>query len=118
MKDYFEIGPTPCSEDCAQVGSENFRLIASIEMEAYIDQLYRMFGEKIENSSISFGKKWFNHDFGSYGEVVVFYDDDDPNAHLIYEIERELPEFWDKEASKQISENLAKVLPKQNAEVT
>lgn len=113
MIDYFEIGPTPCNEDCAQVGTDNYRTMANIEMDAYVDQLYRIFGEKIEGSMITFAKKWFPHDFGTYGEVVIKYDDADPNSHLVYEIERELPDQWDNEAISYIAEQAAKHLSKE-----
>ena len=102
MKDYMEIGPSPCSEDCAQVGGEGFRQRATKEMDAYINQLNRMFGDLIkDNKSIYFSKKWFPHDFGTYGEVVINFDDE-TDYDIIYEIERNLPEYWDDEAKKQL----------------
>jgi hypothetical protein len=113
MRDYFEIGPTPSSEDCAQLGTENYRQVAKVEMDAYIDQLNRMFGEKIQGTQIFFSKKWFPHDFGTYGEVVINYDDEDPNSHLVYEIERELPEKWDNEAIEYIVNECSKFLSNQ-----
>lgn len=109
MIDYFEIGPTPCDENCAQVGEDNFRNKANIEMDAYIDQLYRLFGEKILDTSISFKKKWFAHDFGNYGEVVIMYDDSDEKHDLVYEIERELPENWDEQAKKDIENRMSEL---------
>jgi hypothetical protein len=102
MRDYIEIGPTPCDENCAQVGDDNFRMIADKEMSIYIDQLNRMFGDLIKNShSVSFSKKWFAHDFGTYGEVVINFDDE-KDSEIPYKIERNLPEQWDEEALKQI----------------
>lgn len=110
MKDYLEIGPVPCNENCAQLGEDNFRNRANIEMDTYIEQLYRQFGEKILNTSVSFRKKWFAHDFGNYGEVVISYDDEDENHHIIYEIERELPENWDDEAKAEIEKRMTELV--------
>ena len=102
MNDHLEIGPSPYGENCAQVGDENFRLRASDEMNVYINQLNRMFGNLIkDNRSIYFSKKWFPHDFGTYGEVVINFDDE-KDYDVIYEIERNLPEYWDDEAKKQL----------------
>jgi hypothetical protein len=102
MRDYFEIGPTPSGEDCAQVGEADFHSRGSREMDAYIGQLNRQFGSLIEGTSVSFKKKWFDHDFGRYGEVVIAFDDSDENSHIVYQIERELPEYWDDEAIAQL----------------
>lgn len=105
MRDWFEIGPAPCNEECAQVGENNFVSNANKEMDAYINQLNRKFGELISGTTIHFRKKWYDHDFGRYGEVIISYDDAEEKAHLVYEIERELPEFWDEEALKELSRN-------------
>ena len=96
---YMEIGPTPCEESCAQVGIENYRIIASKEMDVYINQLNRKFEDIADENHIVFGKKWFNHDFGSYGEVVVYYDESDENSvQAAFHIESNLPYNWDEEA--------------------
>lgn len=93
MRDYMGVGPTPFDEDCAQVGIDNYREIASKEMDAYIDMLYRTFEEKIKNTSISFKQQWSLHDFGTYGEVIVTYEDHE--CEIAYEIENSLPGNWD-----------------------
>ena len=43
MIEYLEIGPVPAGEDCAQVGSIDFRNQSKREMRAYINQLKREF---------------------------------------------------------------------------
>lgn len=98
MKEYMEIGPCPSNETCAQVGQDNFIVEAKKEMSAYVDQLYRTFPEVL-NMGINFKSKWFPHDFGTYGEVCIFWDADNEKADsYVYEIEKQLPEFWDEEA--------------------
>jgi hypothetical protein len=98
MRDYFGVGPTPFDEDCAQVGTENYRQIASKEMDAYIDMLYRIFEEKIENTTIAFKKQWNSHDFGTYGEVILSYEDHE--SFIAFEIEKDLPANWDEKAKE------------------
>lgn len=97
MIEYMEIGPTPCEEDCAQLGTSDYRKISNIEMTAYINQLCREFATRLDY--VDFGKKWFNHDFGSYGEVVVYYNtEDEESTKAAFFIESHLPMRWDDEA--------------------
>ena len=107
MRDHITLGPTPCEEDCFQVGTDNYRQNAIVEMNAYIDQLYRMFPEA-DKFNVFFNKMWFNHDFGQYGEVVVSYDDSDSEA-LSYaiNIEHNLPHNWDDEAIAFIKDKMS-----------
>lgn len=105
MLNSMEIGPTPCDEPCAQLGSYGFEHQASKEMKAYINQLYRQFPDAIDNG-VRFKARWFNHDFGRYGEVVIYWDDEDPIAdEFAYKYESNLPEKWDEEALKELGNN-------------
>ena len=67
MKDYINIGPVPCEEDCAQVGQENYREQAIKECERFIELLRKTFGDEPPGARLAI--KWFDHDFGSYCEV-------------------------------------------------
>ncbi|MEY3376411.1 MAG: hypothetical protein RL463_721 [Bacteroidota bacterium] len=109
MLDYVYLSPTPLETDCAQVGSDDYRERAKIEMNAFIGQLYRMFPDS-EDKNVMFKIKWQSHDFGTYGEVVAAYRDDDREAldYAIY-IENNLPEYWDTHAMKEIDEGMAKL---------
>ena len=100
MKDYLYIGPTPSDESCVQVGDENYREKATIELDAFINQLYRHFGQEfIENNGIYLKKKWNSHDFGTYGEIVVVFDDsNDESVNAAFHIESNCPENWDEDA--------------------
>ncbi len=103
MYEYMEIGPVPADENCAQLGTDDYRENASKEMNAYINQLERVFSEHIANGEVFFRKKWFAHDFGSYGEVVVCYNPDNTNScNAAFEIEGNLPSNWDDEAIKEL----------------
>lgn len=114
MIEYMEIGPTPCEEDCAQVGENDFRQRASKEMDAYINLLYRKFPQA-EDKGITFKKKWFQHDFGTYGEVCIYWNTDDSEAdEFAYEIERNLPDVWDREAMQELGLELSRLESKDN----
>tara|TARA_R110000868_G_scaffold57440_1_gene177354 strand:- start:156 stop:482 length:327 start_codon:yes stop_codon:yes gene_type:complete len=64
MRDYINIGSTPCDEDCFPAGHR----LARAETEIYCRQLQREFpaGE--------FTVKAFSHDFGVYHEVVAWFN--------------------------------------------
>lgn len=102
-QEYIELGPVPCEENCAQVGDADFRKASNLEMSAYINQLRREFHSRL--NVIEFGKKWFDHDFGSYGEVVVYFNpDDDESFQAAYFVESHLPMTWDDEAIKELED--------------
>lgn len=102
MLDYIAVGPVPCYEDCAQVGEADFMLKSKREMNAFINQLYREFPEAEENN-VLFKIKWFNHDFGRYGEVVAYYmDDDKKSSTYALHVEWLTPTNWDDEARKEL----------------
>ncbi len=99
MRDYLTLGPTPCGEACQQVGPTFDPVLARKEMMCYLAQLKRQF-PKWEDDGIYFSIKSFPHDFGSYSEVVVMFDDDDEKAmDAAYNVENNLPEFWDVQAT-------------------
>lgn len=99
FSDYIELGPTPCEEDCAQVGQDNYRSIARKEAMAFVKQLNREFFSRVDRGLIEFGVKWFNHDFGSYCEAVVYYNPSDPeSANAAIFAENNTPMRWDEES--------------------
>ena len=92
MRDYIVIGSSPIDEQCAQVGSDGYDELATLECSAYIKQLRRVFPD----AKCAFRRKSFNHDFGTYYEVVAVYDDDDELATRdAFLAEAESPEKWD-----------------------
>ena len=94
MKDHLTLGPTPCGEDCAQVGSDNYFERAKFECVVYREQLIRKFGNPPADAR--FIVKGFPHDFGTYYEVcILFNDDNQAEVDFAYNVESNLPENWD-----------------------
>jgi hypothetical protein len=94
MRSYISIGPVPCDEDCAQVGQENYREQAIKECERFIELLRKTFGDEPGGARLAI--KWFDHDFGSYCEVVCWYDTKDEKARdYAFRCENEMPLTWE-----------------------
>lgn len=112
--DYLTLGSTPCAEPCAQVGKENYHDRSRIESRVYLHQLERVVAKTagISMDSDEFITKYetftlrvksFPHDFGSYKEVCIEFNDE-ASAKLACELEDSLPENWDAEALKELAE--------------
>jgi hypothetical protein len=101
MRDYISIGSSPTDESCAQVGSDNYERQSKKECKAFIHQLLRQFGEEPYLASLRI--KYFPHDFGTYSEVVCYYDDEiEESRSYAYKLESETPSKWDKEALEEL----------------
>jgi hypothetical protein len=97
VRDYISIGPSPVEEDCAQVGSDGYHNQARKECRAFINQLRRQFCPEIGSANLNI--KANPHDFGTYYDVVCYYDDDDQvGSEYAFKLEDETPEKWDAEA--------------------
>lgn len=95
MREYFTLGGTPCDEECAQVGSEDYGQRMRVESRAYVAQLYRMFPGAVE-ANCDFRNKSFSHDFGTYHEVCITFDpNEDASARFACNVEKNLPAKWD-----------------------
>lgn len=75
MKDYLSIGPCPCDETAKATGIDPFEEIYA-QAKQFRDTLIEYFQPKHTTLAV----KTFDHDFGSYAEVVVWYDVNDLNA--------------------------------------
>lgn len=103
MRDYLTIGSVPYGEPCAQVGSDNYDRNSRLECKAFIGQITREFGFEPNGAFLMI--KRFPYEFGSYREVVVFYDDNyDDAVEYAFKIEANAPEFWDETALKELKE--------------
>lgn len=92
MIEYFELGPTPCDEDCAQVGSDNFHARAMSECQRYKALLEKQFPPI---AGTRFAIKGFPHDFGTYYEVVIKFDPTQDSAvAFAHNVECNLPANW------------------------
>lgn len=102
MRDYISIGSSPTDEPCAQVSSGNYDIQSRKECKAFLHQLRRHFGDEPYGAQLDI--KYFPHDFGSYREVVCYYDDEDEEARdYAYKLESETPANWDKEAKEELN---------------
>ena len=103
MREFLELGTTPCNEECAQLGTYGFRERVLKECNVYKRQLQRVvesMGKPVPDG-FELRIKSFTHDFGTYYEVVAFYENDEA-AELAYELEAVLPESWDEESRKEL----------------
>ncbi len=90
MWEFIELGPAPCEEPCEQLGPNFNRERAKREATVWKDQLQRTFPKA------KLGVRWFQHDFGTYPEVVVHYRSDDEEAvNVAFDVEENLPSEWD-----------------------
>lgn len=98
---YLNIGAVPNDEECAQVGSEGYAGRASRECRAYINQLRRVFG--LEPDGVRLKKMSFPHDYGTYHEVAVEYDETITGEEMTYvkKIENGCDE-WDETAKMEL----------------
>lgn len=103
-RDYINIGPTPPDEKCAQVGADDYHAISKRECAAYIRQLRRVLGNEPNGARLS--TKRFDHEYGSYLEVICYYDDTN-EAALDYALKcesNEGPMKWDEIALQEMAE--------------
>lgn len=102
MRDYMNIASAPASEDCAQVGTDDYSMRAQRECQALINQLRRELGDEPDYTNLKI--KSFPHDFGTYYEVVCYYDDEDEDSRdYAFRCEGELPDKWDNKAREELA---------------
>ena len=96
MESYFTLGPTPRDEACACVGEEDYTPRARAECRRFIALLRTKFGP--EPDGARFGIKAFPHDFGTYVEVVIYFDEDLPaSAAYAVHCDDHRPATWDED---------------------
>ncbi len=94
MRDHITLGPTPVEEDCAQVGLDCYPEQSREECIRYRALLEATFGDG-SRVGCSFGVKAFPHDFGTYREVVVYFDVDvEEQVEFAYNVEANMPLTW------------------------
>ena len=92
--DYINIGPCPTDEEPVQLGRSNYPVLARKECIRFIALIRKVLGLEPEGARL--GVKSFPHDFGSYYEVVCYYQDSLPDS-LEYALKCEgerCPESW------------------------
>ena len=102
MMNFETYSCTPCNEPCQQVGMPDYDGQKAVaECKAFIHQLRRQFGEEPAGAQLRI--KTFPHDFGSYLEVCIIFDEEvEEQVNYAYGIEGALPEDWDDEAKKEL----------------
>jgi hypothetical protein len=94
MQDFVTLGTAPVDEPCAQLGWGDYDDTVKEECRRFIRRLRQTFGD--EPSGARFVIKSFDHDFGTYYDVVCLFDtDDEEAAHYAYRCEEELPLTWE-----------------------
>lgn len=93
MREFIELGQTPYNETPAQVGDPNYRVNAIRECQSYIQAIRNYLGHEPDGALL--GYRGFPHDFGTYYEVVCYYD---PAVEAATEYarrcERQAPATW------------------------
>ena len=94
MIDYLEIGPVPCEEDCQQVGTESYSPVAAREeCHRFIRAIRTTVGHEPQGAWLTVRSN--PHDFGTYYEVAVKYDDNYPEAfEYALRVESDAPTRW------------------------
>lgn len=105
---YISLGSAPAEENCSQVGSEGYAGRARRECRAYREQLLRWltaqgkmpeYIELYRTGAIALNIHRNPHDFGTYMEVSVGFEEDNETAcQLAILLEGEAPAVWDDEA--------------------
>lgn len=86
MKETLNIGSAPFEENCAQLGGRLYEELSRMECAAFKEQIIRKLGDPPGSARVVV--KSFPHDFGSYREVcVVFDDEDEPATEYAYACE-------------------------------
>lgn len=94
MREYIEIGAVPANEDCQQVGTPEYNSAeARKESLRFLALIREKLGPEPEGARLAL--KSFPHDFGSYTEVVCYYDDSLPESvEYAFNCESNAPVNW------------------------
>lgn len=94
MRDFVCIGSAPCEEPCACLGEDDYHDRVLEECRRFIQLLRETFGAEPDGARLSV--KSFPHDFGTYFEVVCYFNPDLPaSVDYAYRCEDEAPTTWE-----------------------
>lgn len=94
MQLYLFLGPVPWGEECAQLGSKDYASRAKRECTRFIQLLEKKYSDKPD--TIRFETREFEHNFGTYYSVVVWYDTDEvESVEYAIDCEDGYPEYWE-----------------------
>lgn len=76
MRDCIEIGSAPCDEECVQVTRDgDYAPAMRAECKRFIDVIRKKLGDEVGSARLAI--KGNPHDFGTYYEVVCYFDSED-----------------------------------------
>jgi hypothetical protein len=100
-RDHLYIGSAPYDEDCAQLGTNDYKKRCKLELTEFKRQLIDKFGPP--PAGVELKVKGQPHDFGTYYELVVVFDDENETASdYAFDLEDHGIETWDEEAKEKI----------------
>ena len=101
MVEYVYLGPTPAMEPCADAIKQPDQ--SKRECRVHKHMLQRLFPIPA-NIPAWFVVKGSQHEWGTYYEVAVKYDDTKEAAiDFAYGVEEQLPEYWDEQAIRELT---------------
>lgn len=93
MRTHIALGPVPLEEPCAQTVDSDYALRARAECKRFIAMLEAQWPHRPEG--VDFRVVGNRHDFGTYYEVAIFFDDDDKtHVNFAVKVEAKLPLTW------------------------
>ncbi len=94
-RDYVSIASAPYDEDCVQVEPTGAYIgPMKAECRRFLELIRKKLGPEPEGASL--GIKSNPHDFGTYCEVVCYYDtENEEAAAYAFRCESEAPKTWD-----------------------
>lgn len=94
MMDYLEIGSSPRDEECVQVGDGDYVYPMQKECKRFINLLNKLMPIP-DDCKCSYFVKSNPHDFGTYYEVAIRFDDEDEkSAAFAYYVDAYYPCLW------------------------
>ena len=94
MLNWESLGPTPAGESCVGIGDDDYAHKAGSEIRKY-RELMKMKFPDTGKYGCEFRRKSFRHDFGTYYELVITFDDSrTESSEYAYFVEGKLPEYW------------------------
>ena len=94
MRDYMDIGSAPCDEECVQVAPEGgYHDNMRAECRRFRDLIRKKMGAEPPGAGLAV--KSNSHDFGTYYDVVCWYDEEDEEAYdYALACEAHAPRTW------------------------
>jgi hypothetical protein len=97
MRDYLNLESAPYNEECIQVTDKKPYIQEMIEecrkYKTLLTELFPIPSDIKENTYFTI--KTFPHDFGSYKEVCIIFDDEnEKSCNFAYYVENNLPSNW------------------------